>query len=163
MSQYEVTAGHILAGYVWSRIQTEILWTADDYGGLVPIVPVQQQPELNSATGPFIVFASAIDYYSPLWIINHETVSFTIFSEGTRDINEVTNIIVSKFKKFDESAKAVNDYIATLGAAYNEYKNFDFKTIRVTGASGAQPSLQEGGRQDGNVVVKCSYTYYGNR
>lgn len=158
MVDYGYTAGHAIAAYVWNLVKNELGWSESNYGGLVPVVPVQQQPELNSASGPFIVFGSAIDPVSTMWLIDSETVALTIYSQKISDINKVTGLVVDKLKRYDESAQIVNDFIYTLNSGHPA-KAFDFKTIRVVGASGPQPSLQvEGGRHDGNIIIKAQYT-----
>ena len=161
MADYLYTAGNVLALYLWNKAKTELGWSENNYGGLVPVVPVQQQPELNSSTGPFVVFGQAFDAISPLHLLQTETVAFTVFSQNISDINKLTNLIVFNLKGFDEAATKVNNFVSTLGPSHWA-REFDFKTIRVAGASGPQPSLQEGGRHDGNIVLKATYAHYGS-
>lgn len=161
MSDYNISAANIIATYVWHRIQTKLGWSIVNYPGIIPVVPTQQQPELNSGSQPFIVFGYSIDYTSPLWLLNTETVSFTVFSEDLQQIREVTNLLCNDFKRYDESAGRVNNYISSIPSQYVKLKDFDLKTISIMGASGPQPSMQEGGRHDGNVILKVKYTHHG--
>jgi len=161
MTDYLHTAGNVLALYLWHKAKDELGWSADNYGGLIPVVPVQQQPELNSSTGPFVVFGQAFDAISPMHQLQTETVAFTIYSQNIDDINNLTNLMVFNLKGFDEAAAKVNNWIATLSPTHWA-KDFDFKIVRVAGASGPQPSLQEGGRHDGNIVLKATYAHYGS-
>lgn len=157
MQNYQYTAGHAVAAYIWHRIKEEFAWSEDDYDGLIPMVPVQQQPELNSQSGPFIVFGSAFDPISPMWLINSETVAFTVFSRDESDINKVTQLVVDDLKRFDEAAAKINTFIDSLAPSHPA-KDIDFKSVRISGASGPQPSIQEQGRKDGNIIVKAQYT-----
>lgn len=161
MTEYTFTAGNVLALYLWHMAKTELGWSENDYGGLVPVVPVQQQPELNSVTGPFVIFGQAFDAVSPMHMLQTETVAFTVFSHNISDINKLTNLMVFNLKGYDESAERVNHWVSTLSASHPA-RYFDFKIIRVAGASGPQPSLQEGGRHDGNIVLKATYAHYGD-
>lgn len=161
MTDYTITAANVLGLYLWDKLQTELEWSEDDYGGIVPVVPVQQQPELNATTKPFVVFGTAFDAISPMWQLQSETVGFTVFSQKVSDINKVTNLIVFDLKGFDEAAAKINAFVDTLDPAHPA-KEFDFKTVRLVGASGAQPSMQEGGRHDGSIALKVTYAHYGS-
>src|SRR6478752_3536798 len=102
MTDYLHTAGNVLALYLWYKAKTELGWSTDNYGGLIPVVPVQQQPELNSSTGPFVVFGQAFDAISPMHLLQTETVAFTIYSQNIDDINSLTNLLVFNLKGFDD-------------------------------------------------------------
>jgi|SRR6476469_8144678 len=155
---YDVTAGSVLAQYVWNEVKNELGWKTSDYSGMIPVFPVQQQPEVNSMTVPFIVFNSGTNTINRLWLVETANVVFTIYSHKITDINQVTGLIVNRLKRMDESAATVNEFIASLDPVeYAAIKEFEFKTIMITGASGAQPSLQEGGRHDGDVMIQAAY------
>lgn len=154
-----MTAGLIVLHYMWVKIKSDLGWSEDNYGGLVPIYPVQQQPEANSMTHPYLVFTSAADPVTPLWLIEGETIGITVYSSEIDDVNQVTQLAINEFKRYDESARDLNKFIAALPSpAFDSFRNFDFKTIRFMGASGAQPALQEGGRVDGDIILKVAYT-----
>jgi hypothetical protein len=112
-------------------------------------------------TGPYVVFSSALDPVSTLWLLESETIGITTYSPSINDVNEIINLAVDEFKRWDESARDVNRFIDSLPSPeFDKFRRFDFKTIRFMGGTGAQPSLQEAGRVDGDVIIRATYTQY---
>lgn len=152
----EVTAAHVVANYLWSKAKSQLGWSEDNYGGLIPFATAGQQQELMSFTGPFVLFAWS-PQAEPLWLMDREIAAFTVYSGDTTDVGEFVNLARGLFKKLDESAKDVNNYIATLPSNH-PFKAFDIKSIGFRSATGPQPPMQEGGRFDGNIIVSIAFT-----
>lgn len=159
MAEWDYAAVHGLNKYIWSRLQAELGWNANNYGGLVPITTPQQQPEFNSYNFPYIIYGYSPQSTGPNWLLEAEVVSYTIFSASSTDIRQAVNVLKAILNRFDESAKDVNNYLRTNGTADN--KAFDYKSVRVISANGPEPAVTEGGRQDGSVVVGILFTHYG--
>lgn len=158
MSLWDLAGVHGLNKYIWSILQSDLGWSAANYGGLTPITTPQQEPEFNALDQPYIVYTYAKSDTGDDWWLESEMVAYTIFSQSEKDIRQATNLLFSRLNQRDTSAQIVNDYISASGSDDN--KAFDYKAIAVTSLQGAQPSLQEGGRYDGLVVVKYAYTHY---
>lgn len=158
MAKWDYTAVHGLNKYLWSRLQSELGWSASDYNGLTPIATPQQQPEFNAIDKPYIVYGYTLQGSGTDWFLNEEVITYTIFATQSKDIREAVNLFKAVLNRFDESATDVNDYVIANGSGDN--KAFDYKTIRVNMATGPEPAVTEGGRQDGSVIVSVTYTHY---
>jgi hypothetical protein len=158
MGKWDYAGVHGLNKYIWKLLQDELGWTIADYGQMVPITTPQQQPEFNSFDKPYIVYGYTLQSLGTLYALQGEVATYTVFSTQSSDIRQAVNLIASKLGKFDESARDVNKFIAANGSADN--KTFDYKSIRVTQATGPEPAVTEGGRQDGSIIVSMEYTQY---
>lgn len=157
MGKWDYSAVHGLNKYIWSKLKTELGWQESHYNGLVPITTPQQQPEFNAIDRPYIVYGFSPQATGPDWLLEGEIIAYTVFSTQSSDIRQAVNVIKAALNRFDESAKDVNAYIKANGTVDN--KAFDYKSIRITSATGPEPSLSEGGRQDGAIVVSVMYTH----
>ena len=157
MANWDYSAVHGLNKYLWAKLKEELQWSESNYGGLVPITTPQQQPEFNSYNAPYIVYGYNPQATGPDWYLDGEIIAYTIFSASSADIRRAVNVMKAAFNRFDESAVDVNNYIRANGTADN--KLFDYKAIRLVSAGGPEPSLTEGGRQDGSVVISVMYTH----
>lgn len=160
MAKWDYTGVHGLNKYIWKRIQDELGWSAADYGNMTPITTPQQQPEFNAFDKPYIVYGYTLQGTNTLFPVQGEVVTYTIFSTQSADIRKAVNLINSALNRFDESARDVNNYLYANGSDDN--KAFDYKFIRVNQATGPEPAVTEGGRQDGSVIVSMEYTHYGS-
>lgn len=157
--KWDLTGVHGVNKYLWSKLQSELEWNASNYGGLIPIVPAGQQPELNNTSAPYIVYnyshqsSGDADFY-----IQEEQIAYAVYSSEEVDVRRAINLIVEYFRREDESAQALNDWISANGSVEN--KRFDYKHTKVISSYGAQPPISEGGRQDGSVIMRIRYTYY---
>jgi hypothetical protein len=153
---------HGVRKYIWNLLQTELGWNSANYGGLVPITTPEQQPEFNNFDFPYIVYSYSRTSTSNLWVLESEVMALTVFAKDGGDIDAVVNLLGAKLNKRDETAKDVNKYIKASEASNSFYRNFDFKSFRVTGAQGPQAVTTEGGRRDGYVTISYTYTLYGS-
>lgn len=160
---YDASGIHPVRGMLWKLLQTEFGWKKEDYGGLIPVLTPQQQPEMNEIAKPYLVYnyshqMSDVDYY-----INEEQATFLIYSgtadSGEDDIRRVINLMREAFKGMDDSARMLNDWIANSPDSNAEFKKFDFKWIRIVSTIGAGPAQEEGGKQSGMVTIRYRYTY----
>lgn len=159
ISDWELAGVHSLRKYIWKLLQDELGWSAETYGGLVPITTPEQEPEFTNFNAPFLVYTYSKSSTSNLYALEAEVCAFTIYSGSSSDITKVINLLSAKLNKRDESAKELNDFVSTLD---DRYKAFDFKTVVVSGSQGSQPVTQEGGRKDGYITVSMKYTHYGS-
>ena len=151
MGNWDYTGVHGLNKYLWAELKSKLGWTEADYGGLVPITTPQQQPEFNAIDKPYIVYSYTLQGTDTLYALEEEVVAYTIFVTQSSDIRRAVNVIKASLNRFDDSADDVNTFISANGSADN--KAFDYKFIRVTQASGPEPSATECDRQDDSVIV----------
>lgn len=153
----EITATHLIAQYMWHVMRTELGYDPNDYGSIAAISVAGQQQELASFTKPYVLMGWSSQPVD-LWLIERQIASFTIFSQDITDINEFVNLFVDRFKRMDESAKLVNDWLSAQPQEYKDhYGRFDIKSIQFRASVGPQPPLQEGGRHDGNIIVSIEF------
>lgn len=168
ITDWDLSAVHGLRQYMWSLLQTELGWLPADYEvtkdgqqvRLVPIVTPEQQPELNDLDEPYIVYAFSKKQSSNLYVLDGEIATFTIYSRQEVDIRRVLNLFDAKFDKRDDSAREINNWIKAQSGLDDRYKDFDYKTLWVSGAQGPQPVTEEGGRRDGLININITYTHY---
>lgn len=156
-AKWDLAGVHGVRRWMWQILQAELGWQTSDYGGLVPITTPAQQPQLNDYSGPYIVYNYAEQSAGEDYFIKEEQAAFAIYSANEEDIRRVLNILVAYFGRYDDSAADLNRFLATQYNAF--YKNFDYKNIRVLSTSGANAPTQEGGRQDGLIILRYRYTY----
>jgi hypothetical protein len=157
----EITAAHVVAQYLWFKAKSDLGWSENNYGGMIPFATAGQQQELMSYTGPFVLFSWS-PQPEPLWLMDREIAAFTVYSGDTTDVGEFVNMGRGLFKKLDETAWHINNFISSLPSEYAAYKNFDIKSVGFRSATGPQPPMQEGGRFDGNIIVSITYTNLGD-
>jgi hypothetical protein len=158
--KWDLTGVHGLNKFLWSKLQSELEWSFSNYGGLNPIVPASQQPELNDYSGPYVVYNYSHQSPGDDFFIQEEQVAYAVYSSNELDIRRFINLVVEYFKREDESAQMLNDWLHTGNNGSVENKRFDYKYTRIISSFGAQPPISEGGRQDGSVILRIAYTYY---
>jgi hypothetical protein len=159
-SKYELSAHYEVIKYLWQELKTEGLMLANDYkttefpAGIMPIVPVQDQPQLANAVGtkPYIVY----DFYrypaggDNYWT-KREELTFNIYCPDINKIYAIGNLITEKFHRMDLSAAALNKFVGpTSTFIFHCSEIQDFQTYLAT--------RSEGGRDIGEITVCYDYT-----
>lgn len=162
---YDLNATHVLNKFIWAKLQEKNLLDPLDYGGVVPIVPTQQAPELNDLADakPFIIYTYLLSSYDIDTWSNIEQVTYRIYSDDERKLRQITNYLTDLLKRFDWTAQEVNSWLDNQFASTDgdEYK-FDFKFVQVVGMTSPEPAEQEGGRQNASVTIRIAYTHLEN-
>lgn len=162
MTRYDLNGVHVLNKFIWASLVAEGLMDPTDYSGLVPIIPTQQVPVFNDmASGkPFIVYTFMVATYDvDLWA-NVEQVTYRIFSDNERKLRQISNFLIDLCKRYDWTAAEVNSWLDNSGLPTDsDDKRFDFKYVQVVGSTSAEPSSQEGGRQDASITVRMAFTH----
>jgi hypothetical protein len=153
---YSDTPSTDLRRWLWAELQAKEIVLASDYtvngtGLIIPIVPVQQQPELIDKIGskPFITYDFVTEYVeSDLWIINCEQTLFTVWCDNFAQATKIKNLMIDMFRRQDESAKDLNT-IATSGIAY--------LNITIISNSWSTSERSDTGRRSFDMVVETKY------
>jgi hypothetical protein len=156
---YKLDAITELRKYFWSELVDNNIFDPDDYysdnigDSLVPIIPVQQSPELNQFLSgkKHIVYDKIGISYDDIWQICTEQFLFTVYSTEVSDIAEIKNFMTDLFRRMDESAQDVNRF-ATLS------DRFQFHSIYISDMSPTSPSEELKGFLASDVVLEVKYS-----
>jgi hypothetical protein len=158
MVNYKLDAMLELRKYIWKRLKETEIFNEDDYYSdnigeiTVPIIPVQQVPELNQFLSgkKHIVYDKIGMSYEDLWAICCEQILFTVYSTDISDINEIRNFMVDEFRRVDESARDVNNWTGLSD-------KFQFYSIFIADMSPTEPSQEMQGFLSTDIILEIKY------
>jgi hypothetical protein len=156
MTDYTLNGVHPLRRVIWALLKSELGWNESNYGGAVPVVTPQQQPELNAGNHPYVVYNYTQQPGDQQYWLKEEQATFVIYSGDEEDIRKAINVLNRYLSMYDESANYVNWWVQDNGTA--SHKRFTYKWIRVVNSIGAGPAEEEGGRQDGVITLRYQFT-----
>lgn len=146
---------------LWAAIvQSGIIPNTSNYNGLIPIIPVQEEPQFISAMDsqpgigsfPYIVYSwhtNTIDAVS--WYKTTDMVTYKVYANDQTALRKLVLLITDLFKRYDESAAVVNTYIA---------RKYLITTSGTTGGPDAQlPAAQDGPDIPGYEYRRYHYNY----
>jgi hypothetical protein len=159
MANYKLDAMFEIRKFLWSRLQTLEIFDRDEYYSenlnevLVPIVPVQQAPEMNQFLSgkKHIVYDKVGMSYENNWMICCEQILLTLYSPELLDIIEIRNFLTDEFRRMDESAKDVNKW-----AGLSD--KFKFHSIQIADISSTAPSEEIQGFFAADVILEVKYS-----
>lgn len=174
MVNYEVTSVTTLNKYIWAELQSKLNWTL--VNGKIPLTTANEGPGFEEAGKPYVVYTyTKLASPGTNWFIKQEQVTYRVVSENEAEIRKFLNLMEAALNRHDVTAKDVNDFkggpqyrqangnptgVWPTGAlpTGHEGRNIDFKTIYVYSAEGADAEESEGGRSDGVLTVRITYT-----
>jgi len=150
-----VSPAYLLRSYAWEVLKANDpdTWDESKYGGLVPIVPVAEEPELEEFAGPHIVYGYALDGTGSLYARNGGSVTFAVYDQNFRRLTKTLTILQAAFERQDESARDVNNYTSS----HPQFIGIRFGYISVGFVEGGTPENTEGGRQSALVNIRFEY------
>jgi hypothetical protein len=156
---YKLDMVHDLRKHLWNELIDKGIFDPEDYYSdnigqeIIPIIPVQQQPELNQFLNgkKHVVYDKIGMSYEENWVICCEQILFTIYSTQVDEINEIRNLMVDTFRRMDESARDVNHYDAISGT-------FKFYSIYIADISNTSPSEELQGFLSTDVILEVKYS-----
>ena len=159
MVNYKLDAMLELRKYIWKRLKDTDIFNEDDnysenIGDItVPIIPVQQVAELNQFLSgkKHIVYDKIGMSYEDLWAICCEQILFTIYSTDVSEINEIRNFMTDEFRRVDESARDVNNWV-------DLSDKFQFYSIFIADISPTEPSEEMEGFLSADIVLEIKYS-----
>lgn len=161
MAEYkEKNAVYAFNSYVWKLLEANLGWTR--YNGLIPIVPIKQQPEIMQSGKAFIVYGSA--FHPPAHLYQHqkEAISYMIYATSSTEVNRIVELLFDTFQRQDEAAADINDWLveeAKPGNRTGGHRGVYFTTVKSTMAEKAEDAPdEEGGYAAGMVLVELNYT-----
>jgi hypothetical protein len=159
MANYKLDAMLELRKYLWKELYTRNIFDEDDYWSdnlnenIVPIIPVQQAPELNQFMSgkKHIVYDKIGMSYDDNWLICCEQILFTVYSTSVADINEIRNYMTDEFRRMDESARDINRWTGLSD-------NFKFHSIHIADISPTAPSEELQGFFSSEIILEIKYS-----
>jgi hypothetical protein len=147
--------------YLWDSLATIGIFDENNYYSdnigttIIPIIPVQQQPELNQFLSgkKHIVYDKVGMSYEENWVICCEQILFTIYSTDVSEIAEIRNFMTDLFRRIDESARDVNLW----DGMSNKFK---FHSIFISDISATTPSEELQGFLSADVILEIKYSRY---
>jgi hypothetical protein len=159
MPNYKLDAMFELRKYLWTKLTAANVFDANNYyadnlgEALVPIIPVQQLPEMNQFLSgkKHIVYDKIGMTYKDNWLICCEQIIFTIYSPEMIDIIEIRNFMTDEFRRMDESGKDVNKWSGLSD-------KFKFHSIFIADISPTKPSEEIQGFLATDIVLEIQYS-----
>jgi len=159
MANYKLDAMFEIRKFLWGRLTALNIFDEEDYysdnlgESLIPIVPVQQQPEMNQFLSgkKHIVYDKVGMSYENNWMICCEQILLTLYSPDLLDIVEIRNFLTDEFRRMDESARDVNKWSGLSD-------KFKFHSIQIADISSTAPSEEIQGFYAADVILEAKYS-----
>jgi hypothetical protein len=141
--------------YMWQVLKANMptIWDEDKYGGLVPVVPLAEEPDLAEFSGPKIVYEYTILPTPNTPYRGFGSMSFAVSDTNFRRLTHTLNVIEKAFNRFDESARDINGYLATTPLV----GQLAFGYTEVSFVDGGTPASNEGGNQIGVINIRFDF------
>lgn len=143
-----------LNSYTWQLLKTNLGYTDEDYRGVSPIIPTQQQPEIMEIGKPFIVFGTSRHQSDHLYALRAGAVAYNIYATKVVDVNRIANLIAETFERQDDAAADVNYWLHQ-----TDFSDISFGSIRTKMVQEAEPTDEEGGMYSALVILEIKYTF----
>lgn len=158
-ADYKLDAMLELRKYLWKELTERNIFDDDDYWSdnvnenLVPIIPVQQLPEMDQFLSgkKHIVYDKIGMSYDDNWLVCCEQILFTIYSTDISDINEIRNFMTDQFRRMDETAKDINKW----SGLSNKFK---FHSVYLADISPTAPSEELQGYFATDIIIEIKYS-----
>ena len=158
-ANYKLDAMLELRKYLWDQLASRSIFDENDYWSdnlnenIVPIIPVQQAPEMNQFLSgkKHIVYDKIGMSYEDNWLICCEQIMLTLYSTSVSDIIEMRNYLTDEFRRMDESARDINKWS-------DLSDKFKFHTIWIADISPIAPSEELQGFFAAEVILEIKYS-----
>jgi hypothetical protein len=159
MVNYKLDAMFELRKYLWNKLKDTDIFDENNYYAdnlketLIPIIPVQQAPEMNQFLSgkKHIVYDKIGLSYEDNWLICCEQILFTIYSTEVSDIVEIRNFMTDEFRRMDDSARDINKWS-------NLSDKFKFHSLFIADISPIKPSEEIQGFLASDVILEVKYS-----
>lgn len=151
----EVSPAFLLRAYAWAVLTANdpTTWNTDNYGGLTPIVPLAEEPELTQYDGPHIVYGYSLNPIRDLHARRGGSMAFVVYDQNFRRLTQTLTTLAEAFGRYDESARDINRFTAKNPA----FIGMTFGYVSLAMFDGGSPEQTEGGRQSGIVNIRFEY------
>ena len=158
-ANYKLDAMFEIRKYLWDSLVSYNVFDPEEYYSdslgdvIIPIIPVQQSPEMNQFLSgkKHIVYDKVGLSYEDNWLICCEQLLFTIYSTDVSEIAEIRNLMTDLFRRMDDSARDVN-------RSDNINDKFKFHSIFVADISPTAPSQELQGFLSADITLEVKYS-----
>lgn len=158
-NDYKYDVMYDLRKHLWQSLKDiDILepqeYYSDNLGEeLVPIIPVQQMPEMNQFLSgkTHIVYDKIGMSYEDNWVICCEQILYSIYSTDISEIAQIRNLMVDLYRRMDDSATEIN-------RSPIPSNKFKFYSIFVADISPTSPSEELAGFFSADVILEVKYS-----
>lgn len=150
----EVHPVYALRSYAWALIKANTTLTETKYGGIVPITPLSEEPELSNLDLPLIVYGYDEQPTNDVFVEREGSMTFIVKDQNFRRLTQILNILSAGFGRWDDAAKDVNHWLRNIPSM----SDLRFGEIHMSLLDGGTPEESEGGRQSG--MISISFKYY---
>lgn len=161
MMDATISPAYVIRSYVWEVLKRNDpgVWDESKYGGLTPIVPLAEEPELDEYTGPRIVYGYATSRINDLPARRTASMTFVVYDQNFRRLTKTLNILYAALDRDDETARDINrfssEYVVN---GHFPYRGVSFGYVRMGYTEGGTPEDTEGGRQ--SALINITFEYY---
>lgn len=147
---------YLIRAYAWEILKANMsdVWNETAYGGLVPIVEVAEEPELDQFTGPHIIYGYALSTTGTLYAHNRGSVTFAVYDDNFRRLTKTLNILQAAFERQDETASDINNFTSKK----ESFVGMRFGSVWIGFVEGGTPETTEGGRQ--SAIINIAFNYF---
>ena len=158
-ANYKLDAMFEIRKYLWDNLSHYNVFDPEEYYSdslgdvIIPIIPVQQSPEMNQFLSgkKHIVYDKVGMSYEDNWLICCEQILFTIYSTDVSEIAEIRNLMTDLFRRMDDSARDVN-------RSDNINDKFKFHSIFIADMSPTSPSEELQGFLSADITLEVKYS-----
>lgn len=159
MANYKLDAMFELRKYLWDKLKEYNIFNQEDYWAdnlnenIIPIIPVQQSPEMNQFLSgkKHIVYDKIGLSYEDNWLICCEQILFTVYTTDISELVEIRNFMTDEFRRMDDSARDINKWD-------NLSDKFKFHSIFIADISPTKPSEELQGFLATDVILEVKYS-----
>lgn len=166
MASDSIPAVFGLNKFLWDRIEKAGILDKANYGGLTPIIPNQEVAGLRQAIDAapgigshgFIVYSWYTNGYGTNWFEPIDTIIYRIEATNGKELRQLVLLTIDCFKRYDDSAVAINDFIQADSTLSPEYKAFNYLSVYTAAAQAGTPNSLEDESMAATVTVRVQYT-----
>jgi len=158
MTDYkEYNATYALNSYVWKVLEANLGWVK--VKNRVPIVPLNQEPEMMETGKDFIVYGSSKPSAGHLYDHKRVVTSYNIVAGTATALNKIAELLFDVLKRQDDSAADINDWLKTeAGSRAGGHRGVYFTSVRAYAVETVDNDEKEGGWVTTTLIVEMTYT-----
>lgn len=144
---------YLLRSYAWAVLKENTEMDESDYNGLVPVVPVAEEPDIIEFGHPYLVYGYALDSTADLQQRKTGSMSMAIYSANFRELTTILTVLTTAFERQDDAAEDINEYTTKIPG----FIGIRFGSVSIGFVEGGTPEDSEGGRQSGLINIRFDY------
>jgi len=159
MTNPSVAPVFVLIDYAYEVLaNADPSWNKSNFDGLIPIVPLNEEPELTEFDGPRAIYEYTMSQRGTAYYRGQGSVIFAVRDHNFHRMARALNILDNALGREDESARDVNDFVEFL----KENRSIDFDVsfghIRLNFVESGTGEIEEAGPLTG--VISVSFDYF---